>query len=272
MTSHDADEHGHDHGHDHDEHDHETVSFERTFDDGERILLRDAGADGVPPGILAIDSVSCTGAECPCHDVELLVQPMAFADGKLVEDGGEPLQALLDAESGDVSVEGAPEPGSAKDVLLGRLRRVLAGEPLELLKDRWRRARRQDDADEWKEADWGAIDLEAMVPFLEIFPSRWDLSVTHDGRRFWVVDLWCLNPDCPCTDVALDFVAADDDASEQVMVDLSPLEADDPEASAAARALWAALRADVAAVEELKRRREETRRVARELPKHPGRR
>jgi hypothetical protein len=266
MTTRDADHHDHDHDHEDDE----TVSFERTFDDGERILLRDDGEGGVPPGIVAIDAAPCTGTECPCHDVELLVQPMAFVDGKLVEGEGEPLQALLDAESGDVSVEGAPEPGSAKAVLLGRLRRVLAGEPLELLKDRWRRARRQDDADEWKEADWEAIDLEAMVPFLEIFPSRWDLSVSLEGRRFWVVDLWCLNPDCPCTDVALDFVAADDDSAEQLMVDLSTGEADDPEASEAAKALWDALRADAGTLEELKRRREATRRVARELPRHLG--
>lgn len=264
MTNRDEDAHDHDHDDD------GTVSFERTFDDGGRLLLRDDGADGVPPGIVAIDSVSCTGTECPCHDVELLVQPMTFADGKLVEGGGEPLQALLDAESGDLSVEGAPEPGSARAFLLGRLRRVLREEPLDLLKDRWRRARRQDDPDEWKEADWEAIDLEAMVPFLELFPSRWDLAVTLEDRRYWVVDLWCLNPDCPCTDVALDFVAADDDAAEQVMVDLATGEVDDPEASEAARGLWAAFRADESAVEELKRRREETRRVARELPRHVG--
>lgn len=267
MTIGDGEPHDHDHDHERD-HDDETVSFERTFDDGERILLRDDGADGVPPGIVAIDTASCTGTECPCHDVELLVQPMAFVDGKLVEGEGEPLQALLDAESGAVSVEGAPEPGSPKAVLLARLERVLQGEPLELLKDRWRRARRQDDADEWKEADWEAIDLGAMVPYLEIFPSRWDLSVSHEGRRYWVVDLWCLNPDCPCTDVALDFVAADDDSAEQLMVDLSTGEADDPEAGEAARTLWSALRSDVAALEELERRREETRRVARELPRH----
>ena len=54
------------------------------------------------------------------------------------------------------------------------------------------------------------------------------------------------------------------------MVDLSTGEPDDPEASDAAKALWAALRADGSAVEELKRRREETRRVARELPRHLG--
>lgn len=263
MTSHDGEPR--DHGHDHDD---ETVSFERTFDDGGRVLLRDDGGDGVPPGIVAIDTASCTGTECPCHDVELLVQPITLVQGRLVEGTDEPLQALLDAETGAVTVEGAPAPGSAKDVLLGRLRRVLRGEALELLKDRWRRARRQDDPDEWKEADWNAIDLEAMVPFLELFPSRWDLSVTLDGDRFWVVDLWCLNPDCACTDVALEFVSAEDDTAEQLRIDLSTGEPDDPEAGEAALGLWDALRADGTVLEELKRRREETRRVAGELPRH----
>ncbi|EFK95980.1 hypothetical protein LDC_2003, partial [sediment metagenome] len=142
------------------------------------------------------------------------------------------------------------------------------GEVLELLQDRYRRARRQDDPDEWKETDWSAVDLEAMVPFLEIFPSRWDLSVSLDGRKYWVVDFWCLTPGCPCTDVALDFVAADDDTSEHVVVDLETGEPDEPEASEAAQRLWAAFRGEPTAFAELEARREATRRVARELPAH----
>jgi uncharacterized protein YchJ len=104
-----------------------------------------------------------------------------------------------------------------------------------------------------------------MVPFLEILPSRWDLSVIHDGRRYWVVDLWCLMPDCPCTDVALDFVAAHDETAEHVVVDLETGEPDDEEASEAGLGLWKALVEDPDALDELRARRETVKRVAAEL-------
>ena len=110
------------------------------------------------------------------------------------------------------------------------------------------------------------IDLEAMVPFLEIFPSRWDLSVFLDGRKYWVVDLWCLAPDCPCTQVALDFLSTDDDSSEHLVVDLDTGQPDDPEAGEAARKLWAALSEEPGSIDELQSRREAARRVASELP------
>ena len=246
----------------------DTIAFERTFDDGERLLLRDEPEDGSPAAFVAIDTASCTGTECLCHEVELLVQPLTLVDGELVEGDGAPLQALMDAESGEISVESEPEPGSEEALLLGRLRRLVRGETLELLQDRWRRGRRQDDSDEWKETDWSGVDLEAMVPFLDIFPSRWDLSVFLDGRKYWVVDLWCLTPDCPCTQVALDFLSTDDDTSEHLVVDLETGEPDDPEAGEAARKLWAAFREEPGALDGLQARREAARRVAGELPAH----
>jgi hypothetical protein len=248
-----------------DSHD-DSTSFERTFDDGDRLVLEDEPTEGTAPAILAIDTASCTGTECFCHDVELLVQPLTLVDGELEEGAGEPLQALLNAGSGEITVETEPAPGSEEAVLLGRLRRVLRGEVLELLRDRWQRGRRQDDPDEWKETDWTSVDREAMVPFLEIFPSRWDLSVLLDGRKHWVVDFWCLAPDCPCTDVALDFVAADDDSVEHLMVDLETGRPDDSEVSDTALRLWRAFREDPAHLAELEARRAAVRRVARELP------
>ncbi|MBK8594681.1 MAG: hypothetical protein IPP07_20585 [Holophagales bacterium] len=255
----------------HDEHTHadssdDSETFERTFDDGERLVLHDEPADGTPAAFVALDTASCTGTECQCHEVELLVQPLTLVDGELVEGDGTPLQALLDAESGEISVEAEPEPGSEEALLLARLRRLAQDETLDLLQDRWRRGRRQEDPDEWKETDWAALDLETMVPFLEIFPSRWDISVFVDGHKYWVIDFWCLTPDCPCTQVALDFLAEEDDATEHLVVDLETNEPDDPEATEGARRLWAAFRETPGALEELAARREATRRVARELP------
>ncbi len=248
--------------------DEDDVAFSRIFDDGGRLILRDEEAAEAGTVLIALDTASCTGEECHCHEVELLAQPLALVGGKLVESGVAPLQAVLDVESGELSVEEVPEAGSERASLLDRLRRLLQGDRLEALHERWRRARRQDDQDEWKETDWGGIDLEAMVPFLEIFPSRWDLSVDLDGRRYWVVDLWCLTPDCPCTDVALDFVAADDETAEHLFVNLETGEPDDPDAGETALRLWSALRESAGALDELRARHEAARRVALELPDH----
>lgn len=246
----------------------DTITFERTFDDGERLVLRDEPTDGTPATIIALDTASCTGTECQCHEVELLAQALTLVDGELVEGDGAPLQALMDAESGEITVETEAGPGSDEAILLGRLRRLVQADTLELLQDRWRRGRRQDEPDEWKETDWSAIDLDAMVPFLEIFPSRWDLPVVLDGHKYWVVDFWCLTPDCPCTQVAFDFLSTHDESSEHLVVDLEKGQPDDPEASETARKLWAAFCEDPTIPDELAARRESTRRVARELPGH----
>lgn len=245
----------------------DTIAFERTFDDGERLVLRDDPTDGTPAAIIALDTASCTGTECLCHEVELLAQPLTLVDGELVEGDDVPLQALMDAESGAISVESDPEPGSDEAVLLGRLRRLVQGDMLELLQDRWRRGRRQEDPDEWKETDWSSIDLDAMVPFLEIFPSRWDLSVSLEGHKYWIVDFWCLTPDCPCTHVALDFLSTRDDSSEHLVVDLETGRPDDPEANETAQKLWAAFCEDPMALDELQARRRATRRVVPEIPR-----
>ena len=246
--------------------DDDDVAFTRIFDDGSRLILRDDEAGGASAGLIALDTASCTGEGCPCHEVELLAQPLAVVEGKLGDAGVEPLQAVLDVESGEISIRDVPEPETARALLLERLRILLRGDRLDALRERWLRARRQDDPDEWKEADWSGIDLEAMVPFLEIFPSRWDLSVALDERRYWVVDLWCLAPECPCTDVALDFIADDDESAEHLFVDLETAEADDEGATETALRLWSALRESAGALDELAARHEATRRVARELP------
>lgn len=244
------------------------VAFTRIFDDGCRMILPGEEGDDADGGLIALDTASCTGTECHCHEVDLLAQPLALVGGKFLESEDPPLHATLDVESGEISVEKVPDPGTSQALLLARLRRQLRGDRLEALHERWRRARRQDDPDEWKEVDWSDVDLEAMVPFFELFPSRWDLSVVLDGRRYWVVDLWCLTPDCPCTEVALDFVAADDETAEHLFVDLETGQPNDPDATETAHRLWNALAGDSDALDELRTRHEAARRVARELPEH----
>ena len=72
-------------------------------------------------------------------------------------------------------------------------------------------------------------------------------------------------PDCPCTDVALDFVAADDDSVEHLVVDLATGEPDDSGGGDAALRPWRTFREDPVHLAELEARRSAARRVAREL-------
>jgi hypothetical protein len=117
--------------------DDDALACSRIFDDGGRLVLRDESPDRGMAEFLALDTVSCTGTGCMCHEMELLAQPLALVAGQLVEGGAAPLQALLDVESGEVSVGDAPEPGSEKAALLLRLRRLLQGDQLDALRERW---------------------------------------------------------------------------------------------------------------------------------------
>jgi hypothetical protein len=42
-----------------------------------------------------------------------------------------------------------------------------------------------------------------MLAFHDLFPADWDLLFSHDDALYWIVDLYCPNPACDCSSVAL---------------------------------------------------------------------
>jgi hypothetical protein len=42
-----------------------------------------------------------------------------------------------------------------------------------------------------------------MIAFHDLFPADWDLLFRHDDELYWAVDLYCPNPACDCSSVAL---------------------------------------------------------------------
>ena len=181
MTTHEQSPHA--------EPDHDTLRIRRIFDNGGPILLRDEPPDGSPAARLVLFTSTCDNPACTCQEVNLLARPLVLGDGGLVEDETGELEALLDVESGEVSAKVAPEPDSPQAVLLVRLRRLIRGDQLDALRARRWRAKHQNETDEWTQSDWRRIDLTVNVPFFEVFPSRWDLSVALDKWLYWVIDL-----------------------------------------------------------------------------------
>ncbi len=249
-----------------------TGQIHRRFDDGAGLTA--AGpprADGVIDGVV-LNEAYCAGVDCPCREINVRARQIELPPGRvwrLVDDAK--VEAKIDLDSGEIS----PSPDATLDVrggeLLALLRRVIGSKELDLLRERWKRVKGQQDPDEWRSVDWSKLDLGSLVPYCELFPSSWDLAAISDGHRYWVVDSWCLGRKCPCTEGSVEFMAEESGRSVgalrvraedwRVMEDL---------AGGEARALWAVLSADQDASTKLRERRKQMRRVARALPKFFG--
>ena len=47
---------------------------------------------------------------------------------------------------------------------------------------------------------------EFLVPYCDVFPWDFDLTVAHSGRKYLATDTYCMNPSCRCDDVAVQFL------------------------------------------------------------------
>jgi hypothetical protein len=140
---------------------------------------------------------------------------------------------------------------------------------LDLLRERWHRVKWLERDDEWRTVDWSRIEPDTLVPFLELFPSRWDLSVMMDHQSYWAVDSWCLAPRCTCQEIVVAFIMADGTGSVgaiRIEVGRSSV-VDVLGHDARLRPLGERLLGDSSMGEELRARRKLIRRVSRELPR-----
>jgi hypothetical protein len=248
------------------EHAANAVPLSRLFDDGGPILFGEKPGGGRAPSAFVLSTSYCENPTCDCQDVSILARPARLDGEHLVEDEAVALEALLHLDTGTITPDVEPGPGTPEAALLDRLREEVRGKKLEALRARWHRTKHMGDADEWRTVDWSRVDLTANVPYFEVFPSRWDLSVVVDRRLWWIVDHWCLKPGCTCSEVGLGFHAEDGSAEELVGVDLPKRRLEGPEWSETGRRLWEAVRAEEELIEELDDRRADIRRVARKLP------
>ena len=243
-------------------------TIKRMFDDGGRLVLFDnPRADGVAVGFV-LGELHCENPDCPCratHLHALRLERSPVGEMRAVE--GRRVTATLDIDSGDLTLspEGA-EDGQDLE-LLDLMRRKLAGNVLHYLRARWQRVKNQHLPDEWRRVDWSGIDLNCLVPYLEAFPSQWDLSAESDGQRYWVLDSWCMNPACTCREADIELLAEEGGSAGVLRVSVDDGRVQTVhEGGEVARRLWKAVLAQKDVLRQLRKRWKAIRRVARALP------
>lgn len=71
-------------------------------------------------------------------------------------------------------------------------------------------------SDSWKESDLSQIKADKLVPFQMLFPNSQPIERFVDGERFIIDDLYCTNPNCPCTDVTCVVLKLDRESGQEV--------------------------------------------------------
>lgn len=231
----------------------------RAVDDGQPFVLLDA-PDGVAG--CAVSAHVCGNPTCPCTELRLLIHRLI-----LLEDGGlrveESIARGTVSSGGDAArLEAVEGPAAASpEMLAWILEKLSTNDCQDWLRERWARGRGQAGDLEFATAAVRSGFEEALVPFYEVIPWHYDLTVIHEGRKYLVEDMYCLNAGCRCDDVAVDFIDLGIDAQGVGGVDgvahaqasLGSLKSPDLEGGAIAKALWAALLQQVG-VEKLRRR------------------
>ena len=157
---------------------------------------------------IALDALCCVNPRCDCREMDVYAWRVDSAR-EIAPVAKDILGAKLHIDTGIVSVPQDLSPdraGGPAAPAMDELRAALRPDVLAYFRQRWQRVKGQQRRDEWRTADWSRIDRDALVPFMEIFPSDWDLAVIVNGRRYWVIDCWCLRPGCACQEIAVDFI------------------------------------------------------------------
>jgi hypothetical protein len=241
-------------------------AIHRLFDDGGLLVVENESRAGER---VALGASYCMRPGCTCREIDV----RAWRVEELPESASEAvpravLAVRLDLDSGALAIPpDDPAPAGNAAELLALVRQVLRPDVVDLLRGRWHRVKGLERDDEWRTVDWSRIELDALVPFLELFPSRWDLSVIMDHQRYWAVDSWCLAPRCTCQEIAVEFIAERTGTIGGIRIDVgrsSVVDVLGPDPRL--RELGETLLGDSSVRGELRARRKLIRRISRDLP------
>lgn len=242
-------------------------TIHRLFDDGGLLVVEHESRPGER---VALGASYCMSPDCTCREIDVRAWRVeGLPEGAFEATPRAVVAGRLDLDSGALAIppDDSAHTGDAAD-LLDLVHRALRPDVLDLLRERWHRVKGLERDDEWQTVDWSGIELDAMVPFLELFPSRWDLSVIMDHQRYWAVDSWCLAPRCRCQEIALEFMAERTGSIGAIRIDVgrsSVVDVLGPDPRL--RPLGERLLDDSSVREELGARRKLIRRVSRDLPR-----
>lgn len=75
---------------------------------------------------------------------------------------------------------------------------------MDLVRERAARAAAQADRRTSARRALAAHERGTMISFDELFPADWDLIVTYEGVPYWVIDQYCVKPNCDCGEIAFE--------------------------------------------------------------------
>lgn len=179
------------------------TSFARSVDDGRPLPL--FGAPGGVAGCAVFTHV-CGNPTCPCTTMRLTVRRLNLAaDGEMSIDETI-VRGSVDSQGAALQLEPLDGASGVDDAMLTWIHEQLSlADQQAWLSERWRRGRGQaGDPVYTSIATRNDLD-EGMVPFHEVTPWEFDLTVMHDGSIYLAEDMYCLKPRCGCDDVAVEF-------------------------------------------------------------------
>ncbi len=123
-----------------------------------------------------------------------------------MDDPGAYTSLTIDLASGEI--RSVAERGNALDPPLDQawLQRQLDDELRAALQQRLDRQSRAHDLQDWQDGDRPRVALGERVVYAQLFPSAWDLVVTHRGKRYAVIDSHRVAPEATDERIALEIV------------------------------------------------------------------
>ena len=192
---------------------------------------RDAGGQPLGPKLI-LHVRSCAEPECACIDTDLFIaraDDEASKPNALVQFDPLTAETVLKSDPDGILAEGFE---SLKGSLQGDLR--------ELFRARALRAKQRAEVRPWRQRELASYLGDGMVPMLEIAAGEPDLIVDVDGERYWVEDMYCIEPGCSCETVACEIHGLTSAGLGHVRIDLAKqrvTEHERPKGAAVARAL-----------------------------------
>ena len=158
---------------------------------------------------------ACTTGGCDCRDIGLRAitveaddrfDPATLSSETLLAKfATEAMEARLDIDTGSIAPDDYEGRVPLSAEWIQYLQSQIDGELLDLLHEKWLRAKGMKSI---PKADWESRDPGDLVGWYEAHPSdRPDVYLDDDGA-FIAEDLFCVNPACTCDEAVVTFVPA----------------------------------------------------------------
>jgi hypothetical protein len=261
------------------------------LDDGRPFLIWKDDEQATPRHGMVLSTLICDNPACECRQVQIRAMEvddqrkgmsvrgnefefmLSKEEASNLSKPGEELSAVMDVDTGEVSLaEGAP--GREQDLeLLGLLKERMKGDLLEMVRRRWRAVKKQIDREMWRGQDWSWWEPGVLVSWTEVFPDDLNFLLEYEDTIFWANDMYCINPGCPCQTVVIAFrevlgkSPTEDIGTVAIHLGKWRLEGIDPKLGDQKRlqSLWELLRKKAGLRSTLRQRRSDLRAIGRDI-------